>query len=61
MGNRFLEVLNKSGMNLKQFGEYFKIPYRTCQNWKAGQRTCPDYLLDLMEYKLDHVNQEEKR
>lgn len=48
----FKELREQSGMNLKQFSEYFEIPYRTIQNWEGGQRTCPEYLLKLMEYKL---------
>ena len=41
-----------SGMTQKAFAEYFSIPYRTVQDWVAGQRKCPEYLVDLMEYKL---------
>lgn len=48
----FKELRKASGMNLRQFSEYFAIPYRTIQNWEAGVRSCPDYLLALMEYKL---------
>lgn len=42
----------QSGMNLTQLSRYFNIPYRTLQNWEYGERKCPDYLLDLMVYKL---------
>lgn len=48
----FKELRKASGMNLLQFSEYFSIPYRTIQHWDAGDRSCPDYLLALMEYKL---------
>ena len=47
------ELIQTSGMNLKQFARYFKIPYRTIQNWNLGIRPCPGYLLELMEYKLN--------
>jgi DNA-binding transcriptional regulator YiaG len=50
----FKELREGSGMNKKQFAEYFDIPYRTVQNWEAGVNKCPDYLLNLMEYKLQH-------
>lgn len=50
--NNFKELRKQSGMNQKQFGEYFDIPYRTIQNWEGGQRNCPEYLLKLMQYKL---------
>ncbi len=48
----FSDLFEQTGMSLKQFGEYFYIPYRTLQGWKAGERKCPAYLLDLMAYKL---------
>ena len=50
----FKELLKASGMNITQFAEYFKIPYRTIQNWNLGIRQCPEYLLELMEYKLNN-------
>ena len=46
------EIRLKVGMNIKQFGEYFKIPYRTVQSWELEERKCPEYLLELIEYKL---------
>jgi DNA-binding transcriptional regulator YiaG len=46
------ELRTASGMNIKQFAEYFSIPYRTLQNWELDIRDCPPYLLELIEYKL---------
>ena len=54
----FKELREQSGMNLKQFSEYFEIPYRTIQNWEGGQRKCPEYLLKLMQYKLESNKKE---
>ena len=48
----FKEIRQASGMSLKQFSEYFNIHYRTMQHWEYGERKCPEYLLDLMLYKL---------
>ena len=53
----FKELRQQSGMNLKQFSEYFEIPYSTIQNWEGGHRHCPEYLLKLMQYKLDNENE----
>lgn len=50
---KFKSLLMRSRMNLKQFSEYFNIPYRTLQGWKAGERKCPEYLLELMQYKFE--------
>lgn len=52
----FKELLEQSGMNLKAFSEFFNIPYRTLQGWKASERKCPEYLLELMQYKLEKEN-----
>ena len=48
----FKELREASGMSRQQFMDYFGIPYRTIQSWELGDRQCPQYLLDLMEYKL---------
>lgn len=48
------ELREASAMTRNQFCEYFGIPYRTIQDWELGNRKCPTYLLDLMEYKLKH-------
>ena len=52
----FKELKEASGMNIKQFSEYFNIPYKTVQKWNSGERSCSDYLLDLMHYKLKNEN-----
>ena len=42
----------KYNLSRKQFSEMFEIPYRTLQDWELGNRKCPEYLLKLIEYKL---------
>ncbi len=46
------ELRQLSGMTQKAFAEYFKVSKRAVENWEGGQRQCPEYLLDLMKYKL---------
>ena len=48
----FKELIQATGMNNPQFANYFNIPVRTVQHWDKGTRSCPTYLLELMEYKL---------
>lgn len=48
----FKELRKASGMNMADFAKHFNIPYRTVQNWEMEVRKCPEYLLDLMHYKL---------
>lgn len=47
------DLRTASGMTQQQFSDYFNIPKRTIENWEGGQRKCPEYLLELMEYKLE--------
>lgn len=48
-----VKVLREStGMNRKEFCEYFGIPYRTVTEWERGNRKMPDYVLRLMEYQI---------
>lgn len=55
----FKELRASSGMNKTRFAQYFKIPYRTVQNWEAEVSACPEYLLELMAYKLQHESKGE--
>lgn len=56
----FKELREGSGMTRTQFAEYFEIPYRTVQNWELADgnnpqgRNCPEYLMKLMQYKLEN-------
>ena len=53
-----IEVRRRTGMNRRVFAEYFKIPYRTVQDWELGNRQMPTYLFELMRYKLDKEEQD---
>ena len=52
------EMRKTLGNTQSEFAERYKIPFRTVQNWEAGMRTPPDYILDLLENKVrtDLVN-----
>ena len=47
------EIRIATGMNRKQFAEYFEIPYRTVEDWEAGKAKCAEYLVKLIKYKLE--------
>ena len=55
-GEELLELRQSTGMNRREFAEYFEIPYRTVQDWELGNRRMPYYLLRLMVYKVDKEN-----
>ena len=48
-----IKLKESTGMNWKQFSEYYGIPYRTVQDWYMGKRKMPEYLLKLMIYKAE--------
>ncbi len=50
---RVKALRERMGMTQQQFGDYFKIPKRTLQDWEGGKRKIPEYVLDLMEFKVD--------
>lgn len=48
-----IKGLRKStGMNRKEFCEYFQIPYRTVTEWELDNRHAPEYVLRLLEYYI---------
>jgi DNA-binding transcriptional regulator YiaG len=48
----FRELREQTGLSQQKFGDYFKIPRRTIQNWEIGVSECNQYIIDLMAYKL---------
>ena len=52
LSEKLIELREKTGLNRKEFAEYFGIPYRTVQDWELGNRQMPEYLFRLMEYKI---------
>lgn len=43
------EIRAISGLNKTKFAELYNIPYRTLQDWEAGKRNPPAYVLSLLE------------
>ena len=44
------------GWTQKQFAEYFNIPKRTIESWETGRRNPPEYVYELIIYKLQKEN-----
>lgn len=57
------ELRESTGMNRKEFCEYFDIPYRTVSEWERDGRHAPDYLIRLLEYyiRMEKVHKESKQ
>ena len=50
--DKMKELRESTGMNRKEFCEYFGIPYRTVTEWERGTRKMPDYVFRLLAYLL---------
>lgn len=48
------DIRIRTGMNMTQFSEWLGVPYRTFQDWTRAESKIPDYLLNLIEYKVQH-------
>lgn len=46
------EMREAVGLNMTELSELLGIPYRTIQNWENGSRSCPEYVLQLIEFRL---------
>ena len=55
------KLRESTGMNRKEFCEYFEIPYMTETDWELGKRRVPQYLLRLMAYKIQMERLSDKR
>ena len=41
-----------TGMNRKDFAIWLNIPYNTMCDWESGDRKMPDYVFELIAYKV---------
>ena len=55
------KLRESTGMNRKEFCEYFEIPYMTETDLELGNRKMPQYLLRLMAYKIKIEKLADKR
>ena len=52
------EMRTQLGDTQSQFAQRYRIPFRTVQNWEAGVRKPPEYMVKLLEQRIreDLVN-----
>lgn len=43
------EIRTLTGLSQVKFGERYSIPMRTIQDWEAGARKPPEYVVTLLE------------
>ena len=62
-GQKIKDLRESTGMNRREFCEYFNIPYRTVTEWERDNRHAPEYVIRLLEYyiRMEKLAQENKK
>lgn len=48
------EIRASTGLSQSKFCEVLNIPLRTLQKWEIGERSCPEYVIELIAYRVQH-------
>ena len=51
--SRIKGIRKTARLTQRALSELLKIPLRTIENWEAGKRNPPEYVIDLIEYRLN--------
>lgn len=58
--NDIIEIRKKSGLSQRKFSELLNIPLRTWESWERGLRVPPNYVVDLIAYRLKNEFETQK-
>ena len=48
------EIRDATGLSQSKFAAALNIPVRTIQKWEIGERSCPEYVVELIAYRVQH-------
>ena len=48
------ELRMKTGMNRREFSDFYGIPLRTIEEWEAGRRAPAEYIVRLLAYAVEY-------
>ena len=51
---KFADMLVAYDISMTELSSRYGIPYRTLQGWKDDSRKPPEYVLELIEFRLKH-------
>ena len=46
------EIRQSTGLSQAKFCEILNIPKRTVEDWEQGARKCPEYVAELIAYRV---------
>lgn len=58
------EIRTRTGLSQAKFCDALNVPLRTLQKWEIGERSCPEYVTELIAFRVQHDPQfklDEKR
>lgn len=41
-------------LSRREFAEHIGIPLRTIEDWESGRRNPPEYVIELIEFRITH-------
>lgn len=47
-------IRERTGLTQAAFAEKYNIPRRTVENWEAGKNSPPDYVVELLSFRIEH-------
>ena len=48
------EIRASTGLSQSKFCAALTIPLRSLQKWETGDRSCPEYVVELIAYRVQH-------
>ena len=48
------EIRAGTGLSQAKFCAALNIPLRSLQKWETGERSCPEYVVELIAYRVEH-------
>lgn len=48
------EIRKKANLSKRAFARKYEIPYSTLCSWEYGDREAPEYLLKLLDFKVEY-------
>lgn len=51
--NDIINLRKEKGLSQRELSEMLHIPLRTWENWESGIRKPPQYLIDLIMFRLN--------
>lgn len=52
--NKIRQLRSETGLNRKKFSEVYGIPVRTLEEWEAGRRNPPEYVVRMLSYVVKY-------